>query len=125
MNNLDVTDIENFLYFRRVKKVLRIVDGDTVVLVCDKGKREWDEEVYRLYAINTPERRKATMEAYKAAKAYLSDIIKDGGQIYVNTLKDEDDAFGRWLAVLYNERGECLNRTMLDSGHAVLWKRNS
>ena len=125
MNNLDVINIESFLYFRRVKKVSRIIDGDTVVLVCDKGKREWDEEVYRLYAINTPERRKATMEAHKAAKAYLSDIIRDGGQIYVNTLKDEDDAFGRWLAVIYNERGECLNKMMLDSGHAVLWERSS
>lgn len=119
MINVNQSDILQFIYFRKISKVSKIIDGDTVILICDKGKREWDEETYRLYGINCPEKRKASMEAYKAAKSYLTDLIKDGGQLYINTIKNESDSFGRWLAILYNERGECINQMMIDSGHAI------
>ena len=119
MINVNQSDILQFIYFIKISKVSKIIDGDTIILICDKGKREWDEETYRLYGINCPEKRKSSMESYKAAKSYLTELIKDGGQLYINTIKNESDSFGRWLAILYNERGECINQMMIDGGHAI------
>jgi|LakMenEpi03Aug12_release.lakeMendotaPanAssembly.Ray.scaffolds.fasta_scaffold947608_1 micrococcal nuclease len=120
--NVTGEDIKKFLYFRRVISISRIIDGDTIILVCDQGKRSFDEERYRLYGINTPENRKKTKEAYEVANAYFSELISNAKELYVNTFKDKEDSFGRWLAVIYDENGNSLNKLMVDSGHAIAWK---
>lgn len=121
INNVDHNHIIEFLYFRKVISIDRAIDGDTVILNCDQGKRNYDIQRYRLYGIDTPEKRKKTMAAYNAATEYLLSLLNKSKVLYVNTLKDSEDDFGRWLAILYDENGTCINQQMIDSGHAKPW----
>ena len=105
-------------YLRRVK-VVRCVDGDTVDVIKDLGERVFKEDRYRLLGINTPERGQA---GFDEATDYLEMLCKEGaddeGWLYMRTEK-----FGkyRWLGVLYNQKGENINLTMIESGHAEVY----
>ena len=81
--------------------LVRIIDGDTVVVDVDLGLGTWVKNQYlRLWGINTPELRGRGRSAGLRAKARLADML-EGRELRVRTLKDKTGKYGRWLAELY------------------------
>lgn len=101
-------------------EIAKIVDGDTIDVTI-----RWDIgfkitcETYqrlRLARINAPEVRGPQRPDGLKAKTWLTEQTPIGSTIWVETYKD--DAFGRYIANLYNEYDECINDLMVEQGHA-------
>ena len=105
-----------FRYFN--VEILRIVDGDTIEAEVDLGYHVKFKSKFRLLGVNTPERRKATMETFRAASAFTQKWCDDhAGQIEIETM--EKDSFGRWLALFRCQvHGDYLNQLLIDEGHS-------
>ncbi|WP_420408723.1 thermonuclease family protein [Hoeflea sp.] len=107
-------------------EIVRVIDGDTVVADIDLGFNTWRrDEHLRLYGIDTPERRKATMDGWRAAKAALAQRI-EGRELIICTIKnkrgDEDvGKYGRYLVKIYDGE-DLVNDWMLEQGLAVVYE---
>lgn len=115
------------LYFYRAT-VLEVHDGDTVTLKVDLGFRTFVIDRFRLYGpdpaakmgLNAPE---LTTPAGKRARSALVSILGGLPEMYVHTVKDKREKFGRILAVLLGVEGQTIvnvNQKMVDGGFAVL-----
>lgn len=102
-------------------EVKKIVDGDTIdvlirwdigfKIVCETYQR------LRLARIDAPEvRGKERPEGLKA-KSWLQETIPIGSTIWLET--EKDDAFGRYIADIFNQFDDCVNDLMVEAGHAV------
>jgi micrococcal nuclease len=104
--------------------VVRIVDGDTIIVDIDLGFGVWlREQSVRLAKINAPEIRGATREAGLVAKDFLSKLILNKW-VQIRTEKG-DDKYGRWLATILIEEDKNLidiNSKMVADGYATLYK---
>lgn len=109
--------------------VTKIHDGDTVTLDVDLGFNVWHRGMnIRFYGIQAPE---LSTDKGKAALAYLRTFVKEGDRAVLESVKDKEDKYGgRWLGTIWiwvakpNSNDVVLislNKTMLDSGHAVPW----
>ena len=103
--------------------VIRIVDGDTVIVDIDLGFGVWlrDQSV-RLAKINAPEIRGSAREAGLVSKDFLSKLILNK-RVEVKIEKC-NDKYGRWLAtVLIEEDGNLIdiNHKMVVEGHATIY----
>jgi micrococcal nuclease len=115
----------------------RIVDGDTADLDVDLGFRTWHRDRFRLAGINCPEM--STPEGKAAFIAASTWFIHAGAPVYVQTLKDRQEKYGRYLAWVYGslpvladapagqaqadamaaaEGDGCLNVALVRGGHA-------
>lgn len=104
--------------YRYQGQITRVIDGDTVDIVIDLGLRITANVRARLWGINTPER---GQQGYNEAGDYL--IFRTAGKtLAVETHKDPDN-FGRWLIVLIDDSGKCINDDMVTLGHAVEYRR--
>jgi micrococcal nuclease len=100
-----------------LRKVVRVVDGDTIVVS--------PNERVRLIGVNTPETKhpKKPIECFgKEASQFTRDAV-DGKTIRlvmdpVNTKRRHKDHFGRTLAYAYLEDGTMLNRELIRRGYA-------
>ena len=115
-------------YIRRAR-IVRLVDGDTVILDVDMGMSITVRATVRLMGINTPEVRGPEKVAGHAATQHLAELLvefKHEGEwdIVVQTYKDKKGKFGRLLAVLIGDDGDGnpinLNERMVADGHAVV-----
>ena len=80
-------------------KVVRIIDGDTIVVDINLGmKHVILKEQIRLYGINTPEMN--TMEG-KYVKKLVVQMIPPGTDIILETIKDKRGKYGRILGIIY------------------------
>jgi len=78
--------------------VIRVVDGDTLVLDIDLGLRVWSRGQHvRLLGIDMPER--ATTLGI-LAKSQLSDLVY-ARNVLVRTRKDDGDKYGRLLGTIW------------------------
>lgn len=104
-------------------KIERVVDGDTVDAVFDLGFHIYIKERVRLLGIDTPETRTKDLEekaAGKAATQYLVEWLeKCEYNVIIRSEYDAKGKYGRVLGRLYNEKEECINDLLLESGHAV------
>lgn len=100
-------------------EVLKVVDGDTVDLRVDLGFSIFTEMRVRLYGINAPE---LNTQAGKDARAWLLNKLLPN--ITVRTIKDRQEKYGRYLAVLLDESGNSINEQMVAVGHAVPYMLN-
>ncbi len=96
------------MYTYKVKKIDRVVDGDTVDIFIDLGFGLTKKERVRVAGIDTPESR--TRDLYekklgKEAAAYLEEQLKDT-TIIIKT--EKDGKYGRMLGWLYKE-GETIS----------------
>lgn len=112
--------MELFFYKAEVKKVL---DGDTVDLLIDVGFNMHYAGRVRLYGVNTPESRTSNPEeklAGLAAKEFVENWIEENNHIvYIKTIKDKNEKYGRLLAEIYNQdKTKCLNVEMINAGLA-------
>ena len=104
-------------------KIVRIIDGDTVVADVDLGfEVELKAQKIRLYGINTPESRTRDKEEKKRgleAKWRLTELL-DTGEFYLES--HDKGKFGRILGVLYQTDDfsiRSINQILVDEGHAV------
>jgi micrococcal nuclease len=84
--------------YRRRATVVEVTDGDTVVLMIDDGRDNYSREKMRLKGINTPE---MDTENGKKAKAFLQSKLPKGSQVWIETVKDRREKYGRYLVCLY------------------------
>jgi len=113
-----------FFYSAEVK---RIVDGDTFDCVIDLGFDVLIKSRVRLYGLNTPEcRTKDAVEKKMGlkAKAYATDWLTGHKFVYIKTVLDKTEKYGRTLANVYSSPNiedpttACLNTDMIQSGNA-------
>lgn len=107
--------------------VLKVIDGDTLDLRVDLGFKIHHEIRVRLYGVNTPESRTKEL-AEKAlglkAKQFTQDWLTNHKWVYVNTIPDKNDKYGRILANIYSSEDifnpitACLNKDIIQSGYA-------
>ncbi len=120
---------------------IRVVDGDTIKVIVDKGFGDYRVENLRVYGIDTPELRprKGTPEERsiekikaKAAKVRVEELVL-GRDLIIKTHKT--GKFGRWLAEVFLDESTMdavtklgvvadgwkgtLSETLLAEGHAV------
>ena len=108
-------------------KPLKVVDGDTLDLIVDLGFNIHFKMRVRLYGENTPECRTknlAEKELGLKAKKFTEDWLANHQWVFVNTIPDKNDKYGRILAKIYssenvdNPTTACLNTDIIQSGNA-------
>lgn len=112
--------MELFFYRAEVKKV---IDGDTFDVIIDLGFDVHFSGRVRLYGVNTPESRtknKEEKEAGLAAKEFTKQwLAKNNNIVYIKTILNKDEKYGRILAEVFNEsKDDSLNKAMVSSGLA-------
>lgn len=106
--------ISTLLMADEAKYVVRVIDGDTVVL--ETGER------VRLLGINAPElgyKGKPSDAGVQTAKDYLASKVLNQ-RIIIDVGMERKDKYTRTLAHLFLENGSHVNRQMLRSGMAFL-----
>jgi micrococcal nuclease len=107
--------------------VLKVIDGDTVDLMIDLGFNIHHKIRVRLYGVNTPESRTkdlAEKEIGLKAKKFTEDWITGHKWVYVNTIPDKNDKYGRVLARIFSSdditdvKTACLNIDIVSAGYA-------
>ncbi len=111
------------MYEYRVKKLINVVDGDTIDVEIDLG---FDISIFkrvRLAGIDTPESR-TTNKMEKSlgleSKAKLKQLLSDAKLIVIKTEKpDSSEKYGRVLGWLYvDDTKVSINDTLIASGYA-------
>jgi micrococcal nuclease len=108
-----------WIYNAEVKKV---VDGDTFDIVIDLGFDVLKKGRVRLYGVNTPESRTSNIEEKKqglAAKEFTDQWLqKAGNWVKIETIIDKNEKYGRVLAKVWDQAGNCLNTDIVTAGLA-------
>lgn len=108
-------------------EVLNVIDGDTVDLRIDLGFDIHHKIRVRLYGVNTPESRTSNKEEKALglqAKQFTKDWLSSHKWVFVNTIPDKNDKYGRILAKIYSSEDindpstACLNTDIIQSGFA-------
>lgn len=102
--------------------IVRVTDGDTIVILADLGFHITQEMPLRLFGINTPEIRGPSRTAGLAAKAFVESVLPVGATVRVKTYKDSKEKYGRYLADIYYGDGAlltCLNQELVEKGLAL------
>ena len=99
-------------------ELVRVIDGDTVVLDIDLGIDQWARKQHcRLIGINAPEPHTETRKAGDAATWRLRELLKTTECLLVRTHYDKKGTFRRLLVELWAD-GINLNQRLVDEGHA-------
>ena len=106
-----------------VKKVTKVVDGDTIDVEIDLGFNISYSQRVRLAGIDTPESR--TTDKYEKAlglevKKKLGELIANAKTIVIKTeLPDSSEKYGRILGWLYLDGAEqSVNEALIAGGYA-------
>ena len=113
------------MYEYTIKKVVEVVDGDTVDVEIDLGFHITFASRIRLAGIDTPESRTKDATEKKLgleAKEYLKKKLENANRILVQTEKsDSSEKYGRILGWLWlGTELKSLNDQMVEDGYA--WK---
>lgn len=111
------------MYEYRVKKVLRVVDGDTIDVDIDLGFNVSYTQRVRLAGIDTPESRTTDLKEKALgleSKEYLKNLLDSAEDIIIQTEKpDSSEKYGRILGWLFiNDDETSLNEKMISEGYA-------
>lgn len=107
--------------------VVNVLDGDTVDLMVDLGFKIHHKIRVRLYGVNAPESR--TKDLVEKAmglksKSFTKDWLDNHKWVFVNTIPDKNDKYGRILARIYSSdqigdpKTACLNTDIIQAGYA-------
>lgn len=100
-------------------QVVRVIDGDSIVLSVDVGFNVSLRDSFRLLGINAPEKRGPSRAAGLVSTKALEDKLAPHEWIEVRTHKDSRGKYGRWLAELWLLDGTNINKWLVDEGYAV------
>lgn len=113
-------EMPNYTY--RIKEVVRVIDGDTVDVVCDLGMHITAHKRIRFLNIDTYEIRGGTEETKtlaRAAKVRLEELLATpDSKIYIRTKMDDTGKYGRLLGRLYVMRNS--DGFIIDINHVLL-----
>ena len=120
-------DKTDFSY--RVKKVTKVVDGDTIDVILDMGFNILFAQRVRLFGIDTPESRTRDLEEKKyglLAKEQIKSFMPVGSMQTLVTMKDKAGKFGRILGkfLIYDKKTDAqmsINDWMVREHHAVAY----
>ena len=107
--------------------LLKVVDGDTIELMVDLGFNIHHKMRVRLYGVNTPESRTKDLAEKKMgleAKHFTEQWLTNHKWVFVNTIPDKNDKYGRVLARIFSSdqiddpKTACLNLDIIQSGYA-------
>lgn len=108
-----------WIYNAEVKKV---VDGDTFDIIIDLGFDVLKKGRVRLYGVNTPESRTSNIEEKEkglAAKEFTDQWLTKANHIVkIETIIDKNEKYGRVLAKVWDNDGNCLNTDIVTAGLA-------
>ena len=106
----------------KVDHVVRVIDGDTLIVVLDLGFTVKLQQTVRLLGIDCPER---FSNAGRESSRAIIDIISDQELVMKSHKSGEDSrgSFGRYLAEVYI-RGNptSVNQMLVDQGFATYRK---
>jgi len=111
------------MYEYRIKKVLKVVDGDTIDVDIDLGFDISYTQRVRLAGIDTPESR-TTDKKEKALGLEVKDRLKKAidaaTNVVIKTEKpDSSEKYGRILGwVFLDDNKVSINQTLIDEGYA-------
>ena len=93
-------------------KVVRVVDGDTIVL--DNGER------VRYIGIDTPETKhpKKPVQFFGKEASEANRKLVEGKRVRLEYDVQRTDRYGRTLAYVYLEDGTCINAWLVENGFA-------
>jgi micrococcal nuclease len=118
------------MYTYRVRKVHKVVDGDTIDVDIDLGFNVSFYQRVRLAGIDTPESR--TRDAHEKelgleVKKKLSEYLANAKDIVIKTEKpDSTEKYGRILGWLYIDNQEqSINHALIASGYAWEYMGNA
>jgi micrococcal nuclease len=104
-------------------ELIKITDGDTVVVRIDQGRRTYSDITLRLEDINAPEIRAKGLEGENSRDALIA--LMSSGKFVIQTYKDPG-SYDRYTAMLWKDakvtvviEGLNINKWMVDNGHAV------
>jgi micrococcal nuclease len=109
-------------------KILKVLDGDTVDIDLDLGFNiVLSNQRVRMAGIDTPESRTVDKEEKirgNLSKKKLAEKLPIGSYVKIETQRSDnnDDKFGRILAIFILEDGTSLNQWMIDNNYAVLYQ---
>lgn len=110
-------------YTYKINQVLRVIDGDTMVVSIDLGFNLALTQTIRVKGINAPETRTAnTQEKVRglAAKAFAETWLQ-GKSLLIKTTRD--DKYGRMLGdFICTETGTTFAEAMLVANHAGVYE---
>jgi micrococcal nuclease len=111
------------MYEYYVRKVEKVVDGDTIDVLIDLGFDILFQSRVRLAGIDTPESRTKDLKEKALgleSKEYLSKHIKDAKSVVIKTEKmNSTEKFGRILGWIYvNGDTVSINDMMINDGYA-------
>lgn len=107
--------------------VIDVIDGDTIDLMIDLGFNIHHKIRVRLYGVNTPESRTKDLKEKEMglkAKSFTKDWLTNNKWVFVNTIPDKNDKYGRILARIYSSdqiedpKTACLNVDIVEAGFA-------
>ena len=111
------------MYEYRVKKLVGVVDGDTIDVDIDLGFNVSYSQRVRLAGIDTPESR--TKDKFEKtlgleSKEYIKSKLKDATNIVIKTeLPDSSEKYGRILGWLFVDgSSKSINEQMIEDGYA-------
>jgi|TARA_R110002012_G_scaffold138355_1_gene293558 micrococcal nuclease len=106
------------MYEYAVKKIVKIVDGDTIDIEIDLGFSLTKKERVRLAGIDTPESRTRDLEEKAEgllAKSFLEKQLDEAVDLRVKT--EKDGKYGRMLGWLH-DGDKNINKYMVIKGYA-------
>ncbi len=94
------------LYMYKIDKTnISVYDGDTITVSIDLGFNIIKREKIRFYGINAPELKGAERADGLISKTFLKSLIDDAiakdKNIFIKTIKDSQEKYGRYLGVLF------------------------
>ncbi|MEG0004400.1 MAG: thermonuclease family protein [Clostridium sp.] len=124
-NTIKTESIDQNLDSLEKAKVVRVVDGDTVIVSVNGV-----EEKIRLVLVNTPESTTKKEPYGKEASDYTKKVLKVGREVYLEKDVSDRDQYGRLLRYLWLEqptninseeiRTKMFNASLLTDGYAMV-----
>lgn len=119
------TPAYTYEHLRKMVKVLRVVDGDTVDIALQEETGKIFTHRVRLYGIDTPEKRPPASDperekeiaASKRSSEALTNRLKENDYLVI-ALFHKSDKYGRLMCTFYDKQGDDINQWMVKSGFA-------
>ena len=109
------------MYEYKVRKVLKVYDGDTITVELDLGFGIYKKEKIRLSGIDTPEIRGEEREEGLISKYFVDEKLKTANEIIIKTFRDRKGKYGRYIGEVIID-GSSLNEELLQLGLAKEYK---
>lgn len=112
-------DKRQFFYEAFVRS---ITDGDTIRVDIDLGFNQWTINAsVRLAGLDAPEIHGIERPEGLKSKEWLKLQLPENTRIFIQTMKDSREKYGRYLATIYLVDGTNLNEKILSEGYASVY----